>query len=111
MPKHDSTGRASRRSVEGRVFAIDQAQLVLLVADAKLTVSWALEVRFDAQQFSVPPLRRLQIGRPITDRRESSQCLGIAHKRFPPSVSMISSLRHAPWVVMNPCCLMKRSAM
>src|SRR5207245_10692759 len=82
MPKHDSTGRARSLCVEGRVFAIDQAQLVLVVADAKLIVSRALEVRFDAQQFSVPPLRRLQIGRPITDSSESSQCLCVAHKRF-----------------------------
>src|SRR5690348_5656995 len=89
MPIHDSTGRDIRLCAERRVFAINQTQLVLVVADAKLIVSpGALEVRFDAQQFSVPLLRRLQISRPITDSRESSQCVRVAHKRFPPSVSL-----------------------
>jgi ABC-type antimicrobial peptide transport system ATPase subunit len=77
-----------RLFVEGRVCALDQAQFVLIVTDAKFTVSWALEARFDAQQFSVPPLCRLQIGCPITDRCESSQWLCIAH-----SISPFSSVK------------------
>jgi hypothetical protein len=72
VPVHDGTTRAARRTV-GRVAAIDQAQLVLVVAEAKLEISrlrlvvaWvsgrddptvefgAFEVRVDAQQLSVP---------------------------------------------------------
>jgi len=53
MPIHESASRDMRLFVERRVLTIDQAQFVLVVADAKLTVSRALEVRFDAQQFSI----------------------------------------------------------
>src|SRR5205823_3201197 len=79
VPIHDSASRDMRLFVEWRVFALDQAQFVLVVTDAKFTVSRALEVGFDAQQFSVPPLCRLQIGCPITDRGEASQWLCLAH--------------------------------
>jgi hypothetical protein len=52
VPVHDSTGRPGRRTV-GRLAAIDQAQLVLVVAEAKLGISWAFEVWVDAQQLGV----------------------------------------------------------
>jgi hypothetical protein len=93
VPVHDGTTRAARRTF-GRVAAIDQAQLVLVVAEAKLDISrlrlivagvsgrhdptvelGAFEVRVDAQQLSVPLLCRLKIVRPVVDGGESSQHL------------------------------------
>src|SRR6266699_6197173 len=53
MPIHDGASGARSLCVERCVFAIDQAQFVLVVANAKLTVAWAMEVRFDAQQLIV----------------------------------------------------------
>jgi len=50
-----------------------------VVADAELGVggpsvgSWPLEVRLDAEQLGVPPLRRAEVIGPVVDRGESSQ--------------------------------------
>src|SRR5437763_926865 len=96
MPIHDSASRDMRLFVEGRVCALDQAQFVLVVADAKLTVSRALEVGFDAQQFRVPPLCRLQIGCPITDRGESSQWWCSAHK-----ISPFTDVQAIGWIAFS----------
>jgi hypothetical protein len=99
VPVHDGTTRAARRTF-GRVAAIDQAQLVLVVAEAKLDISrprpvvpgvsgrddptvelGAFEVRVDAQQLSVPLLCRLKIVRPIVNGGESSQHLCSLRRR------------------------------
>src|SRR5207253_4461261 len=50
---------------------------VLVVAEAKLEVAGALEVRLDAQQLCVPLLCRLWIVCPETDGGESSQHSGL----------------------------------
>src|SRR3712207_2257613 len=64
--------RAGRRRC-GCVAAVDQTELVPVVADAKLVVSRAFEVRVDAQKLGVPLLRRLKIIRPVVDGSESPQ--------------------------------------
>src|SRR6266536_477114 len=92
VPVHDRTGRAGRRRV-GRVAAIDQAQLVLVVAEAKLGISRALEVSLDAQQLGVPLLRRHEISRPKTDGGESSQHLCCFRRREYLSASPIVRCR------------------
>jgi hypothetical protein len=64
---------------------------MLVVTQAKLDICWlplnrALEVWFDAQQLSVPLLRRRQISRKKIDCGNSSQCLYVTHNKFPPGV-------------------------
>src|SRR3712207_4482116 len=49
VPVQDGAARAGNRR-GGRVAAVNKTQLVLVVTDAKLVVSWASEVRVDAQE-------------------------------------------------------------
>ena len=63
VPVHHNTGWADRRTV-GRVAAIDQAQFVLIVAEAKLDIAWTFEVWLDTQQFGIPVRCRREINRP-----------------------------------------------
>src|SRR5215218_9411221 len=64
-----AAARAGRRR-GGGVAAVDQAQLVSVVADAKVVVSRAFEVRVDAQKPGIPLFCRLEIVRPVVDGGE-----------------------------------------
>jgi hypothetical protein len=44
LPVHDNTARPGRRT-RGRVFAIDQTQFVLVVAEAPLGILWGFDAR------------------------------------------------------------------
>lgn len=72
VPVRDGAGRSGPRPF-GSVAAVDQAQFVLVVADAELSVPRALEVRGDAQQLRVPSLRSLQVVRLEIDGGQSPQ--------------------------------------
>src|SRR5919204_5357230 len=87
VPVHDRPARVAGGAL-GRVAAVGDAQLVLVVADAELDVGgWALlradEVRLDAQQLGVPVLGRLHVGGPVADGGEPSQ-----HRVLPSSISI-----------------------
>ena len=77
VPIHDGTAGCGRRT-GGCVAAIDDANLVLVIAGVKLDVGrrsgcWrADEVRLDAQQLGVPIRRRVEIRGPEADRSQSS---------------------------------------
>ena len=87
VPVQDGAARACRRCF-GLVAAVNQAQLVLVVADTKLVVPRAFELRFDAQQFGVPFLCGLKIVSPIADEGESSQhaCSLRRREHLPPDL-------------------------
>jgi hypothetical protein len=64
MPVDDGAARLRGRPIcpeVGQVAAVEDPELVLVVADAELDVFLALEVGFDPQQVAVPAFRGLQI--------------------------------------------------
>src|SRR4029453_4069961 len=86
-----ATGRGGRRTVKPahvpRVPAVEQAQLVLVVAGAKFGVMGLVSVGLDTQQLGVPPLRPRQIVRVEPNGGESSQ-----HQTLPASLLLSATV-------------------
>ena len=78
VPAHDRPARACGKLGRGEL-PVDDAQFVLVVADAELDVAWpapgglAGVIRFDAQQLGVPAGRRRQVLGPQVYGAHSAQ--------------------------------------
>jgi hypothetical protein len=73
--------------------AVGEPQFVRVAADAELGVggpsagSWPREVRLDAEQLGVPPLRRIEVIGRVVDRGESRQHRVLLHHFCSPAAA------------------------
>jgi hypothetical protein len=63
VPIDEAPGPAVVTLPIGNVLTVDDAQLVLVVAEPELNVSRPLEIRLDAEELRIPFSRRLMVGR------------------------------------------------